>query len=1014
MIPIHSRALRLLVNCVLLATPVLAKPWKSAEMITNQQFKYGAFEARIRGAEGSGMITAFFLYKNGSEWAGAEWEEQDFELFGKNGTLQSQLMTPGDPRVEHVVQHRLPTNVWDRYYTYRMEWTPEALSFYIDGKLVRKETDPVVYAKLLDPARAEAMNLRISLWAGDWEWSGSFDESKVPASVDVNWAQVYSYTPGAGPGGSDFSLLWRDDFNTKDWSRWNFANWTFDYAVNDYAPGGANVANGYLQLKMTHWDEEGTRFTASPIDDGSLNPPSDDPDDPVDPVVPVYEDASRIYSVPGTVDALLPTRYQDVTLANTGAADCGGVGPLDLYHTNEGGCTVGAIDAGEWEEFSLDATDPGSFRPIFRVAAGAEGASFRVVLDGASVGGVYTVPNGGWESFQDLNLPDVSLVRGAHVLRVEHLTAGLNLKAIRFAPASDPLGAETTTPLNPMLLPAKILAKNFSSNLDASEGNEGGQCRDGSADLESTDDDIGDCDLGWTESGEWVEYTVHSQEAATYDLALRVGSGLDGKTVHVEVNGTALSSDIAVPTGSWSTFATIDAGSLSLPAGVSTIRFSFPAGGVNLHWFSLSPVASEVVLPGQVSTLDATPLEAAVRLSWSAAANATNYVVERSLDGGLSYATAATTATTSWTDAGAPQGVATIWRVIAVNAAGSAVPSAIVSAMPLPVILPVAPADLAAVAGDATVTLSWTAASEDDSYAILKSVAGGAFAQVATTVATTWTDAGLANGTMYAYKVAGIRGSSASAPGASVTSTPHGAPPAQATGLVATAGNAQVALSWTAVAKATIYKIYRATTGSAVLVNTTSSTAWTDVGVVNGTSYGYAVVASNGDGDAPISVTVVAKPSAPTVALKAQYHPGTSGTTNGIRPLVRLVNTGAVAIDLSKVTIRYWFTKDGATSQNYWCDWAQIGNSNIVSSFVPVAGRTNADNYLQLGFKVSAGTLAAGAGTGEIQSRFSKGDWQNYDQANDWSYNAAFGSGYADAPRITVYYAGVKVWGTEP
>ena len=233
-------------------------------------------------------------------------------------------------------------------------------------------------------------------------------------------------------------------------------------------------------------------------------------------------------------------------------------------------------------------------------------------------------------------------------------------------------------------------------------------------------------------------------------------------------------------------------------------------------------------------------------------------------------------------------------------------------------------------------------------------------------------------------------------------------------GLAATAGNAQVVLSWSAVAKAGVYNVYRATTGSASLVNTTSSTTWTDAEVVNGTAYTYTVVASNADGDAPASAAVKVTPSAPSVSLKAQYRPGTTGATNGIRPLVRIVNTGSVAVDLSKVTIRYWFTKDGATSQNYWCDWAQIGNSHLVSSFVAVSGRTDADNYLQLGFKASAGSLAAGMNTGEIQSRFSKGDWQNYNQANDWSYDAAFGSNYADAPRVTVYYAGTRVWGTEP
>src|SRR5512145_2912097 len=123
-------------------TPSLAdaKPWKGAEMITHQTFRYGAFEARIRAARGGGVITPFFLWKDGSEIPGREWQEQDFEVFGRDGTYQTQCMTPGTNgaiRTEHVTVHSLPTPAWERYYTYRMEWTPTKLAFYVDGRLVR-------------------------------------------------------------------------------------------------------------------------------------------------------------------------------------------------------------------------------------------------------------------------------------------------------------------------------------------------------------------------------------------------------------------------------------------------------------------------------------------------------------------------------------------------------------------------------------------------------------------------------------------------------------------------------------------------------------------------------------------------------------------------------------------------------------------------------------------------------------------------------------------------------------
>lgn len=259
---------------LLLAAPAAAKPWKGAELITHQTFRYGAFEARILAARGSGLITPFFLWKNGSEIPGAEWQEQDFEIFGRDGRYQTQLMTPGtdgEQRTEHNLYHDLPQPAWDRYYTYRMEWTPERLAFYVDGELVRVETDAEEYEKLMSPDAAEAAQLRVSLWAGDTGWSGRFDESAVPAATFVSWIQTYSYTPGSGPGGSDFSALWRDDFGgsgSPDGSRWWAANWTFDYAVNDYVGQNARVQDGALVLVFTDEGSVG-QFPSVPPDDGS-------------------------------------------------------------------------------------------------------------------------------------------------------------------------------------------------------------------------------------------------------------------------------------------------------------------------------------------------------------------------------------------------------------------------------------------------------------------------------------------------------------------------------------------------------------------------------------------------------------------------------------------------------------------------------------------------------------------------------------------------------------------------
>ncbi|AZT90849.1 glycoside hydrolase [Caldicellulosiruptor changbaiensis] len=140
----------------------------------------------------------------------------------------------------------------------------------------------------------------------------------------------------------------------------------------------------------------------------------------------------------------------------------------------------------------------------------------------------------------------------------------------------------------------------------------------------------------------------------------------------------------------------------------------------------------------------------------------------------------------------------------------------------------------------------------------------------------------------------------------------------------------------------------------------------------------------------------------------------TNGTTNTIRPWLKVVNSGSSSIDLSRVTIRYWYTVDGERAQSAISDWAQIGASNVTFKFVKLSSSVEgADYYLEIGFKSGAGQLQPGKDTGEIQIRFNKDDWSNYNQGNDWSWLQSMTS-YGENEKVTAYIDGVLVWGQEP
>jgi acid phosphatase type 7 len=92
-------------------------------------------------------------------------------------------------------------------------------------------------------------------------------------------------------------------------------------------------------------------------------------------------------------------------------------------------------------------------------------------------------------------------------------------------------------------------------------------------------------------------------------------------------------------------------------------------------------------------------------------------------------------------------------------------------------------------------------------------------------------------------------------------------PPNPPTGLTATAGNGQVALTWNPSASATGYNVKRATVPGgpyAVIAPNIATTGYTDTTAANGTTYYYVVSAMNANGESADSSEVSATPSAPT------------------------------------------------------------------------------------------------------------------------------------------------------
>lgn len=159
--------------------------------------------------------------------------------------------------------------------------------------------------------------------------------------------------------------------------------------------------------------------------------------------------------------------------------------------------------------------------------------------------------------------------------------------------------------------------------------------------------------------------------------------------------------------------------------------------------------------------------------------------------------------------------------------------------------------------------------------------------------------------------------------------------------------------------------------------------------------------------------------AATSTGLALDYMAGDSGSPNdnNIKPYIQLVNNTAETIPLSQLKLRYWYTIDSDQQQTFNCDYALPGCANLTATFTRLSdtnpNKTGAsDAYLEVGFTTGAGNLPGGGQT-NLYLRFNKNDWSNYNESNDYSYNASLGA-FAPWQNITLYRDGILVSGVEP
>ena len=121
---------------------------------------------------------------------------------------------------------------------------------------------------------------------------------------------------------------------------------------------------------------------------------------------------------------------------------------------------------------------------------------------------------------------------------------------------------------------------------DESVSNDGGEYRADQVDIEQTTDASGDYNVGYTEAGEWLKYTIDVAASGTYDFDFRVASNIGGGEFTVDLDGQMLIQATTIAnTGGWQSWTTISELDVNLTEGEHVLTINIVEGGFNLNYF---------------------------------------------------------------------------------------------------------------------------------------------------------------------------------------------------------------------------------------------------------------------------------------------------------------------------------------------------------------------------------------------------------------------------------------------
>lgn len=288
------------------------------------------------------------------------------------------------------------------------------------------------------------------------------------------------------------------------------------------------------------------------------------------------------------------TYHDNDTINNGGLLRNTGV-DIEYSSDSSGLYDVGWTKPGEWLNYTVQVASAGTYNIDFRVANTVTGGVFHLEdTGGINLTGPMNIPNtGGYQTYQTVTKTGVNLISGTHVLKLVMDSAPSGYYCGNFICMS-------FNRVGPYQIPGTIQAEDFDDGgegvayHDTDSNNIGGAYRNTGVDIQPCQDTGGGYNVGWTNPGEWMNYSVFINTSGYYNIGFRVAYGAVGGYFHLECDGNNITGSLPVPnTGGSQTYQTVTKTGVYLTYGPHVLKLymdiNTPSGGCgNFNYMSFT------------------------------------------------------------------------------------------------------------------------------------------------------------------------------------------------------------------------------------------------------------------------------------------------------------------------------------------------------------------------------------------------------------------------------------------